>query len=137
MLLLAVAPLARAEQTKAAAAPATNIAKPAPVSLTGKVMSRMEKKDGKDMTTYEIMISEARDAKMANLSQLDHRTLSVTGPKASQLENYKDKEVALTGTLSADSKSIELATVTPKPSGVTSAAKPAPAPAPATTPSAK
>lgn len=121
LLLTALAPMVHAEQAKSPAAPATNIAQPAQVHLTGKVMSHMEKKDGKDVATWVIMVSDAKDAKMAALSKLANTSLNITGPKAAQAESYKDKEVTATGTLSADGKSFDLGSIAAKPAAATPA----------------
>lgn len=114
LILTALAPVAMAEAPKASAAPSTNIAKPAQVTITGKVMSHTEKKDGKDVATNVIMVTEAKDAKMAAIAKLANTSLTVTGPKAAHLDSYKDQEVTATGTLSADEKSIDLNTISAK-----------------------
>jgi hypothetical protein len=93
---------------------ADNPAKIANAEVTGKAIVMSETKDGKTVKTYQISVTEAKDANGKMLSDLKGKVLTATGAKSSDLEKFKDKEVIVKGTITGSN--LEETSVTEKPS---------------------
>lgn len=81
----------------------------------GKAMCKTEKVEGKDVTTCQLMITDAKGRDARLLSDVKGRTLTATGPKASELLKLNGKDVIVNGTLSRDRKSIVVASAILRP----------------------